>query len=363
MKRKPEDRLNVFKLIRHPFLNLNKSYSKKTTGHNDPIDLFFEEVTPPKKSSDMSMDQEDQDHLKRSATEVQNTKDFKQIALKYRDSIQREPHSTVTVPEKQFTFEAPFIIDAQGRQRVFTMPNATLEKKASTQTNLAGERSTLKNSKVNFLKTEDSEGINSKLGSSSKGNGPKKLRIPIVRQGNTSIDSNRMESSRNLAINYKNRGLTLKVKADTNLGSRLPIHKTKNTHEDLDKDEYSDFDFDDDDEREEIIHEVKITIKEKRKLICPISKKLLKSQVNSKQEKTLNSVYEPKEADLLNNTPSREFFEVPKLVLGPIESETMKDLRSPLLAPKTPALKSARLYTQPDDFLSLEINPSHKLQK
>lgn len=359
MKRKAEERLNVYKLIRHPFLNAQKDSLRKFKTDRDPLDLFFEDSTPTKNSEELSFNQDQDGSLKRAVTEASKIKDFKQIASKYRQPHLRLPSKKQEETSKVFTFETPLIIDSQGRERMFTMPAESLSKKFSEQVNLHKTPKTLGTDKLTSSKSERSDPSMMKQSYELKGHEHKTLRIPIVRQGNTSMESNNPESSRNLAINYKNKGLTLKFKADTTVGSKKPILNLKTKHDDRSKDEYSDFDFDEENEPEEVIHEFKITIKEKRKLVRPIARKPLKSQRQSNNDKTAYSIYEAKEVDLLDNTPTREFIEVPNLVLGPVESGANKDLRSPFAVPRSPLTKTAKPYTSPEDFLSLDINPSH----
>lgn len=359
MKRKSEERLNVYKLIRHPFLNSHKDTLRKIKTEKDPLDLFFEDSTPTKNSEEPSLNQDLDGSLKRAATEALRTKDFKQITSKYRQPNLRLPNKNQEETSKGFTFETPFIIDSQGREKMFTIPADSLSKQFSEQVIVSKNKHSFGNDKLTGSKSERSGPFMMKKGCDSNGQDKRTLRIPIVRQGNTSMESNNPESSRNLAINIKNKGLTLKFKADTTFGTKKPTVNMKPKHDERSKDEYSDFEFDDENEPDEVIHEFKITIKEKCKLVRPIARKPLKSQRQNNNEKAVYSIYEPKEVDLLDNTPTREFIEVPNLVLGPVESGANKDLRSAFAVSGSTLTKPARPYTSPEDFLLLDINPSH----
>lgn len=364
MQRNPEERLNVYKLIRHPYLNVTKQMTKKPITLKDPIDLFFADATVRKTASEQSFEQ---DQLKRSATETPATKDFKQIANKYRESVYCPPsrqqiQKTVAAPEKDFTFETPCIIDAQGNvQRFFTGPVESNDTKPSPVSTIQSERNTFRLAKPNTRKSQESDVFTVKQSLGGRVSAHKKLRIPIVRHGNTSMESNQNENSRNLAINFKNRDLTLKLKAHTSVKGRPKITQSRAPAKEDSNEEFSDFDFDYDDQPEEVTHEVKITIKETRKPLRPIPRKPFKTQETSKTEKVSKSVYEPKEADLLNNTHPMEFVEVPKLVLGPPAPETPRDLRSPFGTVRAPLAKPARVDHSPADLLSLDINPSHQV--
>jgi serine/threonine protein kinase len=366
LKRKPEDRLNVYKLLRHPFLS---SKSRK-----DPVAMFFEADSPilPPEGDEIQSETSglQGSDLRRAKTSRPSKLDFKQTTFRHRQAGLKQPSGKSNQQEgskkdsKDFSLPTPCVMDSQGNQRHF-FGSPYVEPNRQKRSSGSGQESfSEKIQKFNSRFGDGHDQSTLKSGTKQKPLTSRQLRIPLSKQGNITLESNNQENSRNLAINIKKKGLTLNVKTDTALGNTKIVNKGKGFHVEQPVDEVSDFDFDVHDEPEaEVIHEYKITIHEKRKLLRPLTRKPLKSQRQIATDKTSQSIYEAREADLLNNTPLREVFEVPNLVLGPVESETSRDLRSAFMPLRSPLPKTNRPTITPSDFLALSVEPGQDVNK
>jgi hypothetical protein len=329
LKRNPEERLNVYKLLRHKFLAkprprpVIKLKTVVSTGNHT------EESERRKTNEGSFFDQNEGDFdFSKHGDSAQPEKegDIKTLATKYRISQKETPSVRNIASENKF--EIPSIVTTGGHFRGINLP-----KFISTKNAAKNDYSPRQSEEDQELSGFDSENFNDKDVLSGVKSVSKDKAVKFSqRKPKKSMDYTNNDGSSKLALSINHRNV--KIHLNKEIGSSRP-HLKLNTSSKRKSEQESEIDFGNDENDNEVFREIHIVIKDKARPKPPKRQRL--------------KISEPK-VDLLSLPADKPFYEVPLLkpdfILNNNETQSALQMSQP---PKSS-------FT-PEDFLDMDLSP------